>query len=95
MLILPDLQGQWETASDMAMDAPCVCIQRCPTFGPRVSLTARYGIKDLRGCRMDGTPGVFSGACKIDKKTLSEDVREELNEKGVVILPVPGEDTML
>ncbi len=41
---------------------------------------------------MDGTPGVFSGACKIDKKTLSEDVREELNEKGVVILPVPGED---
>lgn len=69
-----------------------MCIQRCPTFGPRVSLTARYGIKDLRGCRMDGTPGVFSGACKIDKKTLSEDVREELNEKGVVILPVPRED---
>ena len=69
-----------------------MCIQRCPTFGPRVSLTARYGIKDLRGRRPDGTPGVFSGACKIDKKTLRADVREELNEKGVVILPVPKED---
>ncbi len=69
-----------------------MCIQRCPTFGPRVSLTARYGIKDLRGRRMDGTPGVFSGACKIAKKTLREDVRKELDEKGVVILPVPKED---
>lgn len=69
-----------------------MCIQRCPTFGPRVSLTARYGIKDLRGRRMDGTPGVFSGACKIDKRTLREDIREELNGKGVVILPVPKED---
>ena len=69
-----------------------MCIQRCPTFGPRVSLTAKYGIKDLRGRRSDGTPGVFSGACKIEKKTLREDIRDELNEKGVVILPVPKED---
>ncbi len=69
-----------------------MCIQRCPTFGPRVSLTAKFGIKDLVGRRMDGTPGVFSGACKIDKKTLREDVRKELDEKGVVILPVPKED---
>lgn len=26
-----------------------MCIQRCPTFGPRVSLTAKCGIKDLFG----------------------------------------------
>ena len=69
-----------------------MCIQRCPTFGPRVSLTARYGIKDLVGRRMDGTPGVFSGACKIEKRTLRDDIRKELDEKGVVILPVPKED---
>ena len=69
-----------------------MCIQRCPTFGPRVSLTAKFGIKDLVGRRMDGTPGVFSGACKIEKMTLREDIRKELDEKGVVILPVPKED---
>ena len=69
-----------------------MCIQRCPTFGPRVSLTAKFGIKDLVGRRMDGTPGVFSGACKIEKRTLREDIRKELDEKGVVILPVPKED---
>jgi hypothetical protein len=69
-----------------------MCIQRCPTFGPRISLTAKYGLKDLRAKRMDGTPGVFSGACKIDKRTVSEEVRNELNEKGVAILKVPEED---
>ncbi|MDO5132326.1 MAG: FAD-dependent oxidoreductase [Eubacteriales bacterium] len=69
-----------------------MCIQRCPTFGPRVSLTAKCGIKDLASLRADGTPGVFSGACKIDKKSMSESVRTELNEKGVVILKVPEED---
>ena len=69
-----------------------MCIQRCPTFGPRVSLTARYGLKDLMSQRADGTPGVFSGACKINKRTLSEEVRNELEEKGLAILKVPNED---
>ena len=69
-----------------------MCIQRCPTFGPRVSLTAACGIKDLVGRREDGTPGVFSGACKISMDSLSEAVREELEQTGVVILKVPEED---
>lgn len=69
-----------------------MCIQRCPTFGPRVSLTARCGIKDLVGRREDGTPGVFSGACKISIDSLSEEIRKELKETGVVILKVPEED---
>ena len=69
-----------------------MCIQRCPTFGPRVSLSARCGVKDLVAVRPDGTPGVFSGACKIEKKTLDSQVREKLNSEGVVILKVPEED---
>ena len=69
-----------------------MCIQRCPTFGPRVSLTAKCGIEDLVGRREDGTPGVFSGACKIAMASLSEEVRKELQETGVVILKVPEED---
>jgi hypothetical protein len=69
-----------------------MCIQRCPSFGPRVSLTARYGIKDLTGRRADGTPGVFSGACKINKETLSADVKAQLDKRGLVVLKVPKED---
>ena len=69
-----------------------MCIQRCPTYGSRVSLTARCGIQDLVGRREDGTPGVFSGACKISMDSLSADVRQELEQTGVVILKVPEED---
>ncbi|MDO5118138.1 MAG: FAD-dependent oxidoreductase, partial [Eggerthellaceae bacterium] len=69
-----------------------MCIQRCPTFGPRVSLTAACGIEDLIGRREDGTPGVFSGACKISMDSLSAHVRKELVETGVAILKVPVED---
>ena len=69
-----------------------MCIQRCPTFGPRVSLTAGCGITDLVGRREDGTPGVFSGACKITKSSLREDIRQKLEQTGVVILKVPEED---
>lgn len=69
-----------------------MCIQRCPTFGPRVSLTARCGIKDLVSRREDGTPGVFSGACKISMDSLSAAVRNELKQMGVAILKVPEED---
>lgn len=69
-----------------------MCVQRCPTFGPRVSLTAKCGVVDMVGCRQDGTPGVFSGACKIDKRSLSPEVRNQLETDGVVVLPVPQED---
>lgn len=69
-----------------------MCIQRCPTFGPRVSLTAACGIEDLVGRREDGTPGVFSGACKISMDSLSADVRNRLQQTGVAILKVPEED---
>ena len=69
-----------------------MCIQRCPTYGPRVSLTAKCGIKDLVGTRKNGTPGVFSGACKISMDSLSADARKELEQTGLVILKVPEED---
>ncbi len=69
-----------------------MCIQRCPTYGPRVSLTAACGVEDLTGRREDGTPGVFSGACKISMDSLGADVREELERTGVAILKVPEED---
>ncbi|ADZ20916.1 hypothetical protein BJV85_002130 [Clostridium acetobutylicum] len=72
-----------------------MCILRCPSFGPRVSISQRSGIDDLRGEREDDIPGAFSGSCKISKESLSPEIVKELDEKGVVILKVPPEDINL
>lgn len=69
-----------------------MCVQRCPSFGPRVSISASCGVKDLVGRRADGTPGVFSGACKLAKSSLSEELRQQLGANGVAVLKVPPED---
>lgn len=44
-----------------------MCILRCPTFGPRVSLTAKAGIKEIRAG--EGFPHfeAMSGSCKLEK----------------------------
>jgi len=68
-----------------------MCILRCPTFGPRISISQKAGVKDLIGKKSDGSYGAFSGSCKLNKDSLSENIRKELNEKGVVIVPVPIE----
>ncbi|MCC5909903.1 MAG: FAD-dependent oxidoreductase [Clostridiaceae bacterium] len=69
-----------------------MCILRCPSFGPRVSLTHKAGIDDILGQRANGSFGAFSGSCKLNKDSLSQDIIDELNEKGVVIIPVPKEE---
>lgn len=69
-----------------------MCILRCPAFGPRVSISSRAGIEDLQGEREDDVFGAFSGSCKLCKESLSEDIVNELDEKGVVVLKVPPED---
>ena len=58
-----------------------MCILRCPAFGPRISISERCGVSDLQGERSDDTLGAFS-----------EDLRNELESKGVVVLKVPDED---
>lgn len=70
----------------------CMCILRCPSFGPRVSISRKAGIDDIMGQRKDGSYGAFSGSCKLEKGSLSDDVVNELNEKGVVVLPVGKDD---
>ncbi|WP_234120523.1 FAD-dependent oxidoreductase [Clostridium hydrogenum] len=72
-----------------------MCILRCPAFGPRVSLSQRAGIDDLKGEREDGAFGAFSGSCKLAKESLAPEIVKELDEKGVVILKVPPEDINL
>lgn len=73
-----------------------MCIQRCPSFGPRVSLTARAGETDLTARRRKGTSGVcfdnlgaVSGSCKLEKKSLSKDLQDKLNCDGFAVIPLP------
>ncbi len=67
----------------------CMCILRCPAFGPRVSISAKAGGSDIMGQRKDGSFGAFSGSGKLEKASLSEEIRQALNEKGVAVVPLP------
>lgn len=69
-----------------------MCVLRCPAFGPRISISERCGVSDIQGERGDDILGAFSGSCKLAKESLSDEIRNELDSKGVVILKVPKED---
>lgn len=69
-----------------------MCILRCPSFGPRVSISARAGVEDLQGEREEDVYGAFSGSCKLCKESLSDDLLKEIEEKGSIVLKVPPED---
>lgn len=70
----------------------CVmCILRCPTFGPRISLAARCGVKEMIGGTQAGTLGSMSGSCKLHKDSLSREIVERLDREGVAIIPIPEE----
>ncbi|WP_312562266.1 FAD-dependent oxidoreductase [Anaerospora sp.] len=66
-----------------------MCVIRCPSFGPRVSVTAKSDIKEIMGQKADGTFGAMSGSCKLNKDSLSKELREELEENGVAVIPMP------
>ncbi|WP_371369326.1 hypothetical protein SRRS_25410 [Sporomusa rhizae] len=70
----------------------CVmCIIRCPSFGPRISIAARAGVREMLGRKADGSLGAMSGSCKLHKESLSQNIVNELNTKGVVVVPIPEE----
>lgn len=105
-VIGPERKGRWEEA-DCFVEATgssgpmgncmkygkgcAMCIQRCPAFGPRVSLTARAGAADLVARRTSGMPGAFSGSCKLEKKSLSPALQEILAREGFAVVPLPEE----
>lgn len=69
-----------------------MCVLRCPAFGPRISISERCNIEDIKGERASDELGAFSGSCKLSKDSLSKEIVNELDEKGVVILKIPEED---
>jgi hypothetical protein len=66
-----------------------MCILRCPSFGPRISLTTLAEIKEIMGQKADGSFGAMSGSCKINKDSLGSELRVKLEKDGVVVLPIP------
>lgn len=66
-----------------------MCIIRCPSYGPRVSIAERAGVKEMMGKKKDGSIGAMSGSCKLLKESLSDEIVKQLNEKGVAVIPVP------
>lgn len=72
-----------------------MCILRCPTYGPRVSISHRAGIEDILGQRGDDSYGAMSGSCKLSKGSLSPKVQDLLEREGVAVIPVPVEDINL
>lgn len=67
------------------------CIQRCPSFGPRVSIAKLMGLPQYMTLRRPDAPGAMSGSCKIYKETLSQALRKKLDEEGVIVIPLPDD----
>ena len=68
-----------------------MCILRCPSFGGRVSVAARAGVKEMVG-RKGNVVGAMSGSCKLFKESLSQDIVDVLNKTGVAVIPVPSSE---
>lgn len=66
-----------------------MCVLRCPTFGPRTSVTGLAGVDEVKAG--DQTHGfeAISGSCKLDKKSLAKWLVRQLEASGVVIIPLP------
>ena len=68
-----------------------MCILRCHSFAPRVSLTTLAGIEEWNGRKKDGSVGAMSGSCKLFKESLAPEIVKKLDESGVCLVPIPRE----
>lgn len=65
-----------------------MCVLRCPSFGGRVSLAEKAGVKEITGRKGDQV-GAMSGSCKLLLESLSPEINAALHEKGVAVIPIP------
>jgi len=68
-----------------------MCVLRCPTFGPRVSLAALAGVEEMTAGKGFPQFEAMSGSCKLDKKSLAPWLVNNLERDGVAIIPLPPE----
>jgi hypothetical protein len=65
-----------------------MCVLRCHSFGGRVSVTAKAGVKEMIGRKGDQI-GAMSGSCKLFKESLDPAIVAVLDQKGVAVVPLP------
>ncbi len=65
-----------------------MCVLRCPSFGGRVSLAEKAGVKEMTGKKGEQV-GAMSGSCKLLLESLSPAITAGLHEKGVAVVPIP------
>lgn len=65
------------------------CLMRCPTFGGRVSITEKSGVKEWLGFMPDGKPGTQCAAFTLLKESLSPEVQEVLDQNGFAVWKIP------
>lgn len=68
-----------------------MCVLRCPSWGARVSIAAKAGVKERMGRRPDGSIGAMSGSCKLHKDSVDSAIVDELERTGVAVVPIPKE----
>ncbi len=68
-----------------------LCFARCPTFGSRVSIAAKAGVKESFRCRKDGTPGVIAAGFVLAKESLDPGLLARLEREGVSLVPIPDQ----
>ena len=66
-----------------------MCMLRCPTFGNRVSISAKAGVMEKMCLRPDGGFGAFSGACKLHRGSVDAALLKELDRTGAAVVPLP------
>ena len=65
-----------------------MCVLRCHSFGGRVSVTAKAGVKEMVGRKGDQI-GAMSGSCKLLKESLDPQIVADLDQKGVAVVALP------
>jgi hypothetical protein len=68
-----------------------MCMMRCHSFGSRVDLLSKAGVRQWNGQKPNGKFGAMSGSCKLGKESINPDIVAELEEKGVALVKVPEE----
>jgi len=70
----------------------CVCcFLRCPTFGDRVSMAGKAGVREKKSLRGQDDFGGVSAAFHLAKESVAPEIIQELEQKGVVMIPLPPE----
>jgi hypothetical protein len=68
-----------------------MCILRCPSFGPRVSLVAQAGVEEIKAGEEFPHIEAMSGSCKLDKGSLDPSLVARLEREGFLVIPLPKE----